>query len=219
MVDLYCERLGPGLWAEPLNASSNFTFLIAAWAIWHLARGRQSLLGSIWLLIALVAAIGTGSLLFHTFATSWARFLDLLPILIFQVLFFWVYSRHVAGMGMGPTVSLCVGFVVAAHFGAQFPDVLNGSVRYTPAILLLLSMGFYHHLKEKTERGLLLAAAGVFSISLVFRTIDNGICPYFSPGTHFLWHLLNSVVLYLLLRGVVVNLPRAEVEGALQKLK
>ena len=210
MVDLYCERLGPGLWAEPLNASSNLAFLIAASAIWHLARGRQSLSGSIWLLISLVAAIGTGSLLFHTFATSWARFLDLLPILIFQVLFFWVYSRHVAGMGMGPTVSLCVGFVVVAFFAGQFPHLLNGSLRYVPAILLLLAMGFYHHWKRKEERGLLLAAAGVFSIAFVFRTIDNGICPYFSPGTHFLWHLLNSVVVYLLLRGIVVNSPRVE---------
>lgn len=71
-------------------------------------------------------------------------------------------------------------------------------------------MGFYHHMRGKKERGLLLAAAGVFSLSLVFRTIDNGICPYFTPGTHFLWHLLNSVVLYFLLRGVVVNSPRSE---------
>lgn len=71
MVDLYCERLGPGLWAEPLNASSNLTFLIAAWAIWHLADVRHTLSGSIWLLVVLVIAIGTGSLLFHTFATRW----------------------------------------------------------------------------------------------------------------------------------------------------
>ena len=210
MMDLYCERLGPGLWAEPINASSNLTFFIAAWAIWHLAQVRQTLSRSVWLLIALVVAIGTGSLLFHTFATSWARFLELSPILIFKLLFLWIYSRQIAGMGCGSSVILCLGFVVVAHFGAQFPHVLNGSVRYAPALLLLLGMGFYHHLRGKKERGLLLVAVGVLSLSLVFRTIDNGVCPYFTPGTHFLWHLLNSVVLYFLLRGVVVNLPRAE---------
>ncbi len=209
-MDLYCERLSPGLWAEPLNASSNFTFFIAAWAIWHLAQVRQTLSRSIWLLIALVVAIGTGSLLFHTFATSWARFLDLSPILIFQLLFLWIYSRQIAEMGFGSTVSLCVGFVVVAHFGAQFPHVLNGSLRYAPALLLLLGMGFYHYLKGKKERGLLLAAAGALLLSLVCRTIDHGICPYFTSGTHFLWHLLTSVVLYFLLRGVVVNLLRSE---------
>ena len=29
-LNLYCERLGPGLWAEPLNAVSNAAFFIAA---------------------------------------------------------------------------------------------------------------------------------------------------------------------------------------------
>lgn len=25
-IDIYCERLGPGLWAEPLNALTNAAF-------------------------------------------------------------------------------------------------------------------------------------------------------------------------------------------------
>ena len=29
-VDHYCERIGAGLWSEPLNAVSNGAFLIAA---------------------------------------------------------------------------------------------------------------------------------------------------------------------------------------------
>ena len=28
-VDLYCERLGPSFWAEPVNAFSNAAFLIS----------------------------------------------------------------------------------------------------------------------------------------------------------------------------------------------
>jgi len=31
-MDAYCERLGPGLFAEPLNALTNVSFLLAAWA-------------------------------------------------------------------------------------------------------------------------------------------------------------------------------------------
>jgi len=38
MIDLYCERLGPGLWAEPLNALTNLAFLLTALASWQLAR-------------------------------------------------------------------------------------------------------------------------------------------------------------------------------------
>jgi hypothetical protein len=37
-MDAYCERVGMGLLAEPLNAVSNISFLLAAWAAWVLAR-------------------------------------------------------------------------------------------------------------------------------------------------------------------------------------
>ena len=37
VLDLYCERLGPGLLAEPLNAVTNGAFLVAAWRLASLA--------------------------------------------------------------------------------------------------------------------------------------------------------------------------------------
>ena len=38
---LYCERLGPGLWAEPLNAVSNLAFFGFAWKLWRENRGGE----------------------------------------------------------------------------------------------------------------------------------------------------------------------------------
>src|SRR4051794_14524228 len=81
----YCERCGPGLLAEPINASTNLSFLIAAWAAWFLARRANALHAGTWGLIALSVAIGIGSALYHTFATGWARVLDVVPILHFQL--------------------------------------------------------------------------------------------------------------------------------------
>ena len=63
-VDGYCERLGPGLWAEPVNAVTNAAFLVAAAVMWWRCAG-------LWwsrALCAVLAAIGVGSGLFHTFA-------------------------------------------------------------------------------------------------------------------------------------------------------
>ncbi|MBZ9770745.1 hypothetical protein LB526_28720 [Mesorhizobium sp. CA6] len=44
-VDLYCERSGPGLWAEPANASTKLAFiaagLLAATASWEGEGSRQ----------------------------------------------------------------------------------------------------------------------------------------------------------------------------------
>ena len=55
-------------------------------------------------------------------------------------------------------------------------------------------------------------AAVVFCASLVFRTIDELVCPSFPIGTHFLWHLLNGGLLYLAMRTLI--LKRAEVPPA-----
>jgi hypothetical protein len=39
-VDNYCERTGAGFWAEPLNAISNASFLVAAALAFRLWRRR-----------------------------------------------------------------------------------------------------------------------------------------------------------------------------------
>ena len=43
MIDLYCERLSPGIWAEPINALTNLAFLVAAFAAWRLTDQYRSL--------------------------------------------------------------------------------------------------------------------------------------------------------------------------------
>ncbi|MEG3894440.1 MULTISPECIES: hypothetical protein [unclassified Microcoleus] len=97
-IDLYCERLVPGLWNEPLNAISNVFFIIAAWAIWQLARPHHKRSPGIWILIALATSIGIASFLFHTFATRGANLLEVIPILLFQLCFIWLYNHRVVSM-------------------------------------------------------------------------------------------------------------------------
>ena len=52
------------------------------------------------------------------------------------------------------------------------------------------------------------AATGVFLVSFTARIIDQAICPVFPLGTHFLWHVLNATVLFLLIRAVILHAPR-----------
>lgn len=49
----------------------------------------------------------------------------------------------------------------------------------------------------------LLVAACVFAVSLVFRSVDNAVCGIVPVGTHFLWHVLNAVVLFVLMRAAI----------------
>lgn len=204
-VDNYCERLGPGLWAEPLNALTNLAFLVAAWSIWRLASKRGVLTARVWILIFLVATVGIGSALFHTFADTLTLWADIIPILIFQLVFLWLYMRELMEIRRSYAAGALALFLAAALGGEFVPEVLNGSLTYLPALLVLVILGIYHYRCDMVERALMLIAAGVFLLSLTFRTMDSGICAYVPFGTHFLWHVLNATLLYLVSRAYVLN--------------
>ena len=61
--------------------------------------------------------------------------------------------------------------------------------------------------KEEGVRRGLAPAALLFAISLGLRTADLALCPAFPLGTHFAWHILNAVVLYVLLRTAMAARP------------
>jgi hypothetical protein len=96
---------------------------------------------------------------------------------------------------------------------------LNGSIGYLPALgalavfasLLWTASGSQPPQRRQTARGLAIAAL-IFTISLTFRTIDRDVCDMFPFGAHFLWHMLNALVLWLLLRTAI--LAKAAVEPA-----
>jgi len=206
MIDIYCERVEPSLWAEPVNALTNLAFILAAIIVGLQAKKRGVLKPNILLLIGLMAVIGIGSMFFHTYATKWARVLDILPILLFQVAFLWVYGRVMIDLSPKQLLGAVIVFFILAYIFRGFPDLLNGSLIYLPALTLLLILGSYHYLHADNERSLLLVAVAVFSFSLFFRSIDMAVCDYFPLGTHFLWHLSNGLLVYLVVRSLVVNI-------------
>jgi hypothetical protein len=183
---------------------------MAAWLVWRLAKQREALSPGVWILIYLIIAIGIGSGLFHTFATTWSRILDVVPILLFQLVYIWVYCRRIVAMRPGYSAVLLLIYMVLALLGRQFPHLLNGSLIYAPALLVIFVLGLYHYVTRKKERYIVLTALGVFFISITCRTIDAGMCPYLHTGTHFLWHILNPVVLYLLMKALLLNLPQQQ---------
>lgn len=205
VVDLYCERTSPDFWAEPVNALTNILFLVGAWFAWRRAKVIDANSIGVKLLLGLMCAIGIGSFLFHTFATQWARVLDVIPILFFQLVYAWLYCREVIKTRFIFALVVVLGYFTSALFGRQFPQILNGSLIYAPAILVLLMLGIYHVATRRFERYILLGAIGVFIVALTCRTLDNIICPYFPLGIHFMWHVCNALVLYMMLRGLIAN--------------
>lgn len=215
-IDLYCERLGPGFWAEPLNALSNGGFLVAAWLAWRLAGslpGRTP-----WhthVLIGLLATIGVGSFLFHTLAVTWAMWADVIPIFLYQLLFLVLYAGCVARLTPWACLAWVAAFFVASWgFGALPAHWLNGSLSYGSAFVFVAGMALHHWRHGRHEPHGLALATLLFAVSLTCRSLDMQVCSWLSTGTHALWHLLNAGVLYLSTRVLVLNETRPEAQRA-----
>lgn len=225
----YCERgLDPGLWAEPLNALSNGAFLfVAALGALRMARPLPpgtAALDSLavrlnHLLIALVALIGVGSFLFHVLATRWAQLADVLPIGAFIILYLVFALRCMARLSV-PKLMLGLTALIAAFSlsMATCPSAvsgppggascLNDTVGYAPALAALFAVAVLLRRRSHPAAGQLLIATAVLLFSMVMRTIDLDQCTALSLsgrplGSHFLWHLLNALVLHLLLTAAV----------------
>jgi hypothetical protein len=207
-MDVYCERVGPGLFAEPLNAVGNLSFLLAAWAAWVLATRTGTLSAGVRALIAIAASIGIGSILWHTYPTPLTLILDIVPTLIFIIWFIWLYTRNVMGMQPLFAGAAVAVFLLASFLVIPFSNVLHGAPVYTPGLLVTLVLGAFHatHAPERrVARFTLLAAAGVFAAALFFRTIDIEVCSVLPTGTHFLWHILIGLVTYLAMRSLILS--------------
>ncbi len=200
-LDNYCERLDPTFWAEPLNAITNAAFIVAAIVSLVVARRLGRLDWPVALLAAIIAIVGTGSFLFHTFATVWAVMADVIPIQLFILFYFALAMRRFAGLPwwgalLATAVFMAISFVGGSLFGRVFGDALNGSEGYLTPLLALIVVGLWLRSRGRAEAGGALVAGGLlFAVSLTFRTIDAGVCPSFAAGTHFLWHILNGVLL------------------------
>ena len=206
-IDIYCERVDGAFWSEPLNAVSNAFFLVAAFMAWRLMRKEGVSDIRALSLVLILTAIGVGSFLFHTLATGWAQMADVLPILIFQIVFIYSYGTGVMRVSRAKAAGLLGIFVVLVAGFAQLPaSWLNGSLSYAPALIMLGGLGIYHARTKKAAPYLLLTAAGTFIVSLTFRSIDLAVCDILPIGVHYFWHTLNALLLYMVLRALIVNI-------------
>ncbi len=199
-VDAYCERLSADLWAEPLNAVSNLAFLIAAALLWLRHRPEPRSLRALPVLLALV---GLGSLSFHTLANTLTNWFDVGFIAAYVVWYLVVFAHHYLGVRWAYAwlaIPLFLAFTAATWpLGELVP---GGSGIYLAPFTALVVITAVAAARRQPWHDLA-AAAGVFAVSVTLRTLDEPLCREWPTGTHYSWHVLNAVVLYLVARQVI----------------
>ncbi len=160
-------------------------------------------------LIGVVAAVGIGSFTFHTVATRGAVLADVVPIAVFIYGYLLLALRRFLRLPCLAAGAIVVAYAAAAQGISALapPRFLNGSVGYLPALAALIAVAAVAR-EKAVQRGLAVAAL-LFAISLALRTADIALCPAFPLGTHFAWHILNAVVLYVLLHTAMAARPAA----------
>jgi len=202
-IDIYCERVDFAFWSEPLNAISNIAFLLAAAFVLVCAHRQQHRDWGVHWLVVLMVAIGIGSFLFHTLATRWAALADVIPIAIFKVSAVALVIDRGLRLPRWLTAGIAALFLPASElFGAASNaatgGALGGSSGYLGSLAALAVLSVLVRRAYPGAAKLLLGSTVLFALSLTLRTIDGPLCSYWPLGTHFGWHMLNSLVLALI---------------------
>jgi hypothetical protein len=203
-VDIYCERLDTSFWAEPINAITNLSFIVAGLFIWRLRTPRSNLMAILMILI------GLASFSFHTFANRLTGLLDVLAIALYLVAFAFLipkqWSRNSLLIQLGSVLMLIVSIVLTQSLMSYLKPALPWlpSGMYLGAWLALIVYALITQCSNMPAARFLWLAVIVFPISLLSRQLDMPLCDLIG-GSHWLWHLLNGLTLFLSAYGLCVE--------------
>jgi hypothetical protein len=203
-VDIYCERLDASFWAEPINAISNLSFIVAGFLLWRLRSPYSGLMA------ILVILIGLGSFSFHTFANRFTGLLDVLAIAVYLLVFSFLipkqWSRSSILIQLGSVLILIISIFLAQLLISPLKPALTWlpSGIYFGAWVALLLFALVTQYSNTSAARFLWMAVIVFPFSLLSRQFDMPLCDSVG-GSHWLWHLLNGLTLYLSSYGLCLK--------------
>ena len=196
-INIYCERNSEFFFGEPINAITNFSYIIVG--LISLTKTLKDKLCQ-FLSIELIL-IGICSFILHTYANILSAILDSISILIFG--FTYLYGANIRFLKLSSLLSILgvIAFIPFSFFVILtiqfFFGSMNGSAFYFSYIFLFLGYSSYLRKINFFVSKNLFICFMILSISVFFRTIDQDLCFFVPVGTHFIWHILNTSVLGL----------------------
>ena len=195
-----------------MNAVTNLAFVVAAVIMWRRSGGVPLARA----LCVILGCIGVGSYLIHTHAQVWAAIADTTPIGLFILLYLFAITRDVWGM---PWWAALVGTALFLPYAAltipiwERVPILGVSAGYVPVpVLIVIYAVLLWSRHPQLARGFV-AGAGLLMLSQLARSVDERVCMAVPLGTHFLWHLLNAVMLGWMIAVYVTHCRAHRLEG------
>lgn len=209
-----CERTSmDNIFAEPLNVLSSFLFFITAFVIFRECKQNKEISSKwiidIYVLTGLIFFIGIGSSVFHMVPNYYTELMDIIFIIAFINLFFLSVLKRIAYLKWFQVVVAFLAFLGTTNFiVSKFPHALNDSIGYLSSMLALCFVAVYLKIRRRPSAKYYAYAALIGVISLTFRVIDNKVCNHLSIGTHFLWHSLNALLIYIIMKMLIRSVNR-----------
>lgn len=208
-----CERHTAGVWAEPLNVLSNIGFIYVAYAIYRYYKRNEDIgrrrIYDIQAMTVLIFVIGINSILFHMMPSALTELMDTLPIVVFILIYFVSVIVRIGRCNIFQTIICAIAFMGFSHMlVSQFPRALNDSIGYLSSMIALIGIAIYLHLRARPSSQYFMLASIIGVVSLFCRAIDKAICDVWPYGTHFIWHSLNALLLYILMKQIIRNVNR-----------
>ena len=189
----YCERNSIETFAEPINAISNVAFVLCG-IIFFLRKGmiKNPLPYS-------VIFIGLSSFLFHYIPIRFFSTLDVFSILVFVVLYNTLLTKKILNYtyfksALSSFILILLSFLLGILLSKT---IISTSSFYLGLLSYMIYIAFL--LKKVSNIKYFLIAIILFSISLIFRSVDIYLCDFISFGTQFVGHILKSLVIYFLI--------------------
>lgn len=206
--------------AEPLNAISNLAFLYVAAAIYRYYKSNEDIalyrIADVRVMTFLISLIGINSIIFHIYPTRATELMDTIPIVLFILTYFVSVLFRIGKCTKFQATVCLVAFLGFTHMLIhQFPRALNDSIGYLSSMISLIAIALYLHLRARPSSQYFMLAAIIGVISLFCRAVDRAVCDIWPYGTHFLWHLCNASLLYILMKQIIRNVNR---EARLKRL-
>ena len=202
-VDLYCERITPGLLAEPLNLFSNASFF-AAYFYTRRKYEINRLPRLLRLAHGLIFVIGVGSATFHATATMWGQLADMIPIALFVLTALFCYLKDYKKFA-APVIAAAYAWLFGMTYLCEKfinPLVVNGSQTYFGVASTLGILAVDQWREKSPQRKYFAQAFLVFVLSLTFRSLDQAYCVINPLGFHFFWHICNGILIERIFCGL-----------------